>query len=446
MGNCVVVAQRPLEPSGEVRILLPQSSEMKNVRGVILAAGKGIRMNSKFPKMFHPLLGKPLIVYPIENFKKLGIREIFVVVGYKKEFFSSYLRNIKLVVQKRLLGTGNALLSAEPYLGNFKGTILVMAGDIPLIRVETLRNLIKRHKETNSLATILTTFTENPKGYGRILRNGSGKVIGICEETDLDDNLETIKEINSGIYCFESPQIFHYLKKIKINPHKKEYYLTDVIALLSKNNEEISTYSITDYEEVLGINTRRDLSKAEKILKMRLMDRLMQEGVTIVDPDNTYIEEGVKIGRDTVIYPFTVIERDVSIGENCRIGPFCRLRQKTVIEDNVELGNFVELVRSKVRSFTKAKHLTYLGDTYVGKGVNIGAGTIVANFDGRRKNKTFIYDKAFIGSGTILIAPVKVGKRSTTGAGAVVTKNKDVPPGKTVVGVPARILTKEGRR
>ncbi|MCX7661824.1 MAG: sugar phosphate nucleotidyltransferase, partial [Candidatus Omnitrophica bacterium] len=298
--------------------------------------------------MFHFLLGKPLINYPIESMKKIGVEKIFVVVGYKKELFSSYLKDVEVVIQRRLLGTGDALLSTEPYLRNFRGTIIVMSGDIPLVRKETLKNLIRKHKENKSFATILTAIMENPKGYGRILRNREGKVVRICEETDLKERgLEKIKEINGGIYCFESPQFFYYLKKIKINPRKKEYYLTDIIELLSKNNKKIFTYSVVDSEEVLGVNTRKDLSKAEKILKMRVMDKLMQEGVTIVDPENTYIEEDVKVGKDTIIYPFTVIERDVSIGKNCRIGPFCRLREKTIIEDNVELGNFVELVRSR---------------------------------------------------------------------------------------------------
>jgi len=415
---------------------------MKKERvGIILAAGKGVRMKSEWPKMSHLLLGKPLITYPIKVLKRIGIKRIITVIGYKKDLLLPYVKDTQIAIQKRLLGTGDALLSTERYLKDFKGTLLVLSGDVPLVEEKTLKDLLRYHEETESFVTILVTEMDNPSGYGRILRNENGEVIKIVEETDLEEeDLERLKEVNTGIYCFKSPAIFSYLKKIKINPHKKEYYLTDVIGLISKDKEKISTYFIKDYEEVLGINNRRDLSRAEKIMRIRIMNRLMEEGVTIVDPENTYIEEGVKIGEDTIIYPFTVIEKDVSIGKNCRIGPFCHIREKTVIKDNVELGNFVELVRSKVSEYSKAKHLTYLGDTWVGKKVNIGAGTIVANFDGKKKNRTVIGDEAFIGSGTILIAPVKVGERAITGAGAVVTKNKNVPPGKIVVGVPARVL------
>ncbi|MCM8763611.1 MAG: sugar phosphate nucleotidyltransferase [Candidatus Omnitrophica bacterium] len=416
---------------------------MNKVVGVVLAAGKGVRMKSAFPKMLHYLCGRPLINYPIETLRRIGIDKIFVVVGYKKETLLPYLKEVKIIVQKRLLGTGHALLATKPYLKNFKRTILVISGDVPLVREATLQKLVKQHQSLNSAVTILVANIQEPRGYGRILRDKNSKVIKICEETDLEKGLSGIKEVNSGIYCFKSSLLFRYLKKIKPNPRKKEYYLTDIIGLMAGEGEKISTLCIDDSEEILGINTREDLSRAGKVLNKRMVKKLMDKGVTIVDPLNTYIGEGVEIGKDTIIFPFTVIEPGVSIGRNCRIGPFCHLREKTVIGDNVELGNFVELVRTRMDSFSKAKHLTYLGDACVGKDVNIGAGTIVANFDGKKKNKTIIYDKAFIGSGTILISPVKVGKGAVTGAGTVVTRNKDVPPGETVVGVPAKILTKE---
>ncbi|MCM8783573.1 MAG: sugar phosphate nucleotidyltransferase [Candidatus Omnitrophica bacterium] len=416
---------------------------MNKVVGVVLAAGKGVRMKSAFPKMLHSLWGKPLINYPIETLRRIGVNKIFVVLGYKKETLLPYLKEVKIIVQKSLLGTGHALLTTEPYLKDFKGTILVISGDVPLVREATLQKLVKQHQSLNSTVTILVANIQEPWGYGRILRDKNSKVIKICEETDLEKGLSGIEEVNSGIYCFKGSLLFRYLKKIKLNPRKKEYYLTDIIGLMAGEGEKISTLCIEDNEELLGINTREDLSRAEKVLNKRMVKRLMDEGITIVDPSNTYIGEGVEIGQDTIIFPFTVIESGVSIGRNCRVGPFCHLREKTVIGDNVELGNFVELVRTRMDSFSKAKHLTYLGDTCVGKDVNIGAGTIVANFDGKKKNKTIIYDKAFIGSGTILISPVKVGKGAVTGAGTVVTRNRDVPPGKTVVGVPAKILTKE---
>lgn len=408
-----------------------------------MAAGKGIRMRSALPKMAHLLCGKPLIYYPQEILRRTGIKEIVVVVGYKKELLFPHLKGSHIVVQKRLSGTGKALLAVGPYLNNFRGTLLVISGDVPLVRPGTLKKLINYHREESAFATVLTAELKNPVGYGRILRNAKGEIVKICEEIDLEKSGLGKAEVNSGIYCFESPAIFKYLKKIRLHPRKQEYFLTDIIEFLSKKGEKISSFLTKDNQEILGINSREDLSRAERIMQMRIMCELMQKGVTIVDPENTYIEEGVRIGRDTIIFPFTVIESDVFIGENCRIGPFCHLREKSVIEDNVELGNFVELVRSRVGEFTRAKHLTYLGDTTVGREVNIGAGTVVANFDGKRKNKTVIQEKAFIGSGTILIAPVKIGRGAITGAGTVVLKNRDVPPGRTVVGVPARLLAKE---
>lgn len=418
---------------------------MKDVIAIVLAAGKGERMKSELPKVLHLVCGKPIISHVLDALREAGVKKIFAVAGYKKDLILSYLGKAEAVVQKRLLGTADALLAARPKLKNFAGTLLVIAGDVPLITGETLKRLVRFHKHSDSLATLLVARAKDPKGYGRILRSRNNRVIKICEETELDETAQDIKEINSGIYCFEAGSLFKYLNRVELNPRKREYYLTDIIGIMVEAGEKISTFLSEDHSEVLGINTRQDLSVATSILKERLIRKMLDSGVTVVDPATTYIEMSVKIGEDTVIFPFTVIEKNVIIGKNCHIGPFCHLREGTVVEDNVELGNFVELVRSKIGKASKAKHLSYLGDTFIGRGVNIGAGTVVANFDGRRKNKTVIESKAFIGSGSILIAPVKIGRGATTGAGAVVTRNKDVPAGKTVVGLPARVLERQER-
>jgi len=416
---------------------------MKDIIAIVLAAGKGERMKSSLPKVLHQVCGRPIISHILDRLREIGIKKIVVVVGYKKELVIPHLGKAEIVVQRKLLGTADAVLAAKAKLSNFKGPVLIIAGDAPLIKDLTLRELIEAHQNSGSGATVLTAKIDNPSGYGRIVRDRSNRVIKICEETDLDEHLQDIKEINSGIYCFQSNRLWAGLNKIKLNPRKKEYYLTDIITILAEAGEKVYAFMIKDSSEVLGINTRRDLAQANRILKGEFMDKLMETGVTVVEPGTTYIEMPVDIGEDTIIFPFTVIEKNVIIGRNCRIGPFCHLREGSVVQDDVELGNFVELVRSKVGRFTKAKHLSYLGDTTVGENVNIGAGTVVANFDGKRKNKTVIEDNAFIGSGSILIAPVKIGKGATTGAGAVVTRKKNIPAGKTVVGVPARILEKK---
>jgi bifunctional UDP-N-acetylglucosamine pyrophosphorylase/glucosamine-1-phosphate N-acetyltransferase len=415
---------------------------MKDLVAIVLAAGKGERMKSGLPKVLHEVCGRPIISYVLDSLRQINIRTTFVVVGYKKERLIPHLGRAGIVIQKKPLGTADAVGAAKTKLRNFKGTLLVIAGDAPLIRGATLKELIAAHRGSGSVATVLTAKMDNPSGYGRVVRDRSNRVIKICEETDLDERSRQIKEINSGIYCFESDRLFAGLNKIKLNSRKKECYLTDIIAIMAERREKISTFMVKDSSEAMGINTRRGLARANGILKDKFMDKLMESGVTVVDPRTTYIEMPVDIGQDTIIFPFTMIEKNVIIGKNCRIGPFCHLREGSIIQDDVELGNFVELVRSRIGEASKAKHLSYLGDTIVGENVNIGAGTIVANFDGKKKNKTVIEDGAFIGSGSILIAPVKVGKKATTGAGAVVTPNHNVPAGKTVVGLPARLLEK----
>lgn len=417
---------------------------MRNVAAIILAAGEGTRMESSIPKVLHPICGKPMIEYPIDTINSIGIRSIIIVIGHRADLVRERLKGVKCVNQDKLLGTGDAVLKAKRSLSKDDriDTVLICYGDVPLLTPETLKRIIDRHVSTRSGCTLLTSHLKNPTGYGRIQRSDNDKIVKVVEELDASIYEKVIEEVNVGVYCFNKDILFEALESIRPNNRKKEYYLTDVIGILARSNALIDAVSTDVPEEFLGVNTRDDLIHAEQIIRHRVLRRIMQKGVRVVDPQNTYVEEGVEIEKDTVIYPYTFIERGVKIGTRCSIGPFARLRSGTVVGDEVSIGNFVEIVRSHIDRYTKIRHQAYIGDTIIGKRVNIGAGTIVANYDGRRKHKTVIEDNAFIGTGTILIAPVKIGKGAVTGAGSVVTKNKNVPAGKTVVGVPAKALKK----
>ncbi|MBI4974393.1 MAG: NTP transferase domain-containing protein [Candidatus Omnitrophica bacterium] len=419
---------------------------MKNTVAVILAAGRGTRMKSDRPKVLHELLGKPMILYLLDSLKEAGITDIIAVAGYGSERLKAALKEVKVVTQKELLGSGDAILQVKRILGRYSGDVLVLYGDTPLIRYETIKNLITRHKGSSASATILTVTLSDPTGYGRIVRDDKGHIVKIVEEGDARFYEEVIKEINAGVYCFKAGDLFEALSGVRPENKKKEYYLTDVIGILHKYGKRIESISSINVDEVIGVNTRRDLAAATRILKGYISEDLMSNGVTIQDPLSTVIYPDVRIGKETIIYPYTIIESDVKIGEDCRIGPFTHIRPRVSIGDEVEIGNFVELVRTKVGDRTKVKHHTYLGDTVVGKDVNVGAGTITANFDGKKKNETVIEDGVFIGVGAILIAPVRVGKNAVVGAGCVVPKNHNVPKGATVVGVPARVLERSQRR
>jgi bifunctional UDP-N-acetylglucosamine pyrophosphorylase/glucosamine-1-phosphate N-acetyltransferase len=301
------------------------------------------------------------------------------------------------------------------------------------------------HKRANSVCTILTTVLSNPIGYGRIVRNKEGKVLRIVEDREANPKEKNITEINSGIYAANSNLLLEMLKRIKPDNKKGEYYLTDAVGMLVDNNLRVETFLCKEPMEVFGINSREDIAILGSWLKGKILQEKMSKGVTIIDPRFTYIEANVTIGTDTIIFPFTVIERDVVIGSHCEIGPFSHIRPGTVIEDYAEIGNFVEVKKSRIGFRSKAKHLSYLGDAIIGKDVNIGAGTITANFDGVKKHTTIIEDGAFTGCNTVLVAPVKMGKYSKTGAGAVVPKGKDVRNGDVVVGIPARSLNKKKR-
>lgn len=416
---------------------------MKNIAVIILAAGKSTRMKSGIPKVLHPICGRPMLGYVLDLVYALKFKNIIAVLGHKHEDIKKLLKpGIKVVRQKRLLGTADAVKEAMPLLKNFKGEVLILYADNPLLKKETIKKLLEHHIKNNLDATLLTAKMDKPAGYGRVLRDKYASISAIVEEKDADDFQKDIQEINTGIICFNKDRLNDSLKHVRPNNRKKEYYLTDTIAILYKKGFILDSVKINDINEALGINSRGDLAKANSIMRQRINEELMQEGITIVDPDSSFIGFGAKIGRDTTIYPFTVIESNVRIGKRCFIGPFVHLREGAHLGDDIMAGNFLEVVRSKISSGTLMKHLGYIGDSRIGRMVNIGAGTVTANFDGKKKNITVIKDKAFIGCDTVLVAPVKIGKRARTGAGCVVTKNKNVPDGTTVVGVPARILKK----
>ncbi len=420
---------------------------MKNFKAVILAAGKGIRMNSDLPKVMHSICSKPMLEIALDTVRDLKIKDIIAVLGFKADEVKQALpKDIKVVIQRKLLGSGDAVKAASVKIKGFRGSVLVLNGDSPLIKAETIKGLMKSHLENEAACTFLTAAVDSPKGYGRVIRDNYSRVTRISEDLDLAQPERPVNEINVGAYCFKAPELVRALNKLKSDNKKKEFYLTDIIEIFVKDGLKIETFATDDKTEALGVNTRQDLALANEILRSRIISCHMSGGVTIVSPALTFIYPDAEIGADTIIHPFCVIESDVKIGKKCSIGPLCHIRSGTKLEDGVVLGNFVEVSRSRIGKETLVKHFSFLGDAIVGKDVNIGAGVVTANFDGKNKNTTKIEDAAFIGSDTILVAPVKVGKKAITGAGCVVTKHKDVPSGKLVLGVPARIAVKKGKK
>ncbi len=416
---------------------------MHGIRTVILAAGKGTRMKSSKPKVLHEVCGKPIISYVLDIASAVGSLKTYVVVGHKADVVRDFLgKDICVVEQNRLLGTADAVRCVYELLKGYDGDLLLLCGDTPLLNKSIIKKLIRRHKQKGAVCTILTSHIDNPSGYGRIIRNSRGRVSAIREEKDANCEEKKIKEINVGVYCVNSQRLFKALDEVKINKKKREFYLTDVIEIFNSQGLDVQTLETSDPVEGMGINTREDLAEAERIMRVKILKGFMSAGVTIVDPLTTYIARDVRIGQDTVIRPFTFIENNVRIGRNCVIGPFCRLRPGTIIGNDVSIGNFTEVSRTKISPKTKMMHFSYLGDSVVGAGVNIGAGTITANYDGKNKNVTKISDGAFIGCDSVLIAPVRIGKKAITGAGSVVTRGRDVPANTVVVGVPAKIVGK----
>lgn len=411
---------------------------MNNITAVILAAGLGTRMKSDIPKVLHPIGSDTILGKVVAALNKAGSAEITIVIGHRAELVEEMFKTkARFVKQPQLLGSGDALARA---LGSFeqdKGTILVTCGDTPLITADTYRKLVEKHVKDKASCTVLTCMMDEPFSYGRIVRGAKDEVLKIVEEKDASAEEKAVREINVGTYCFEAADVRKYIREIKMNEKKKEFYLTDIVDIFNANGRTVLAQTC-DWTESVGINSRKDLAMANKLANRKKIDELMDSGVTVIDPDSTYIDSGAEIGKDTVIFPCTYIEADVKVGSGCKIGPFARLRPGTRVHDKAEIGNFVELCRTEVGEGTKVKHHTYLGDAVVGKKANIGAGTITANYDGVKKSRTVIEDEAFIGVGAVIIAPVRIGKGAVIGAGSVVTKNKDVRPGETVVGVPAK--------
>ncbi len=432
---------------------------------VVLAAGKGTRMKSKYPKVLHRICGCPMLDYVLEAVSAAGADVVVVVAGYGYDQVAKEVgARGEVVLQAEQLGTGHALLQAAPVLRDFKGQVLVVCGDTPLVRGETLSSLVSFHREGNYAATVLTAVLDDPFGYGRVVRDGRGNILKIVEQKDASGEEKQIKEINTGMYCFESAGLFDALAELSPANTQGEYYLTDVIERYVQEGREVAAFTVDDPLEVYGINDRLQLARAESIMRQRVLEELMRCGVTVVDPASTFVDRRAVIGADTVIYPFSIIEGTTTVGEDCRIGPsarlvgavlgrgvcvqnsvivestigdecsigpFAYLRPGTVLGRGVKVGDFVEIKNSSIGDGSKVPHLSYVGDARVGADVNIGCGTITCNYDGRRKWPTIIGDGAFIGSNTNLVAPVEVGPGAFVGAGSTITKN--VPAGALAV-------------
>ena len=400
--------------------------EEKNVITVIMAAGKGTRMKSEKSKLVHKIYDKELVKRVADVAKEVGSDEVVAVVGYLKEQVIDVLGNsVEYAYQEELLGTGHAVMQATKYLEGKKGKAIILYGDVPIIRKETLINLVTKSYKNKEYATLLTAIYENPTGYGRIIRDEGGNIKAIVEEKDANMYEKGIKEINSGIYCFDIEELLAALKLIKPDNAQGEYYLTDVIKIMNDKGLKTGAVIVDDNTEILGVNDRAQLELLTRVLRMRINAEHMKKGVTIEASDATYIHDNVTIGVDTVIHPNTTIKSGVVIGKNCEIGPNAYIREGCVIGDNVKVGSFVELKNVKVGDRTKIPHLSYLGDTEIGSDGNVGCGTITCNYDGVNKNKTLIGDRAFIGSNVNLVAPVTLGDDVLIAAGSTITE--DVP-------------------
>ena len=408
---------------------------------ILLAAGHGKRMRSDKAKVLHEVCGRPMISYVVEAARKAGARTIIVVVGAGADQVRSALvdePDVAFAVQDRQLGTGDAVRSCRPLLENYSGPSFVLVGDEPLIRPEPLADLLIRQREEAAACLLGTAIVPDPSGFGRILRDSAGRFLRIVEQRDCTPEEAAIAEVNPSCYVFELPGLWDALDRLDTGNAQGEYYLTDAPALLAGMGRKVLALPVLETDDILGVNTRQHLSQAHALMQMRILDRLMTEGVSVVDPRNTYVDGRCEVGPDTVILPFSVLSGRVKIGRGCRVGPFAHLRDGVILEDGAEVGAFVEASRSHLETGAVARHLAYLGDARVGAGANIAAGAITANFDGRTKSRTEIGAGAMIGAGSILIAPVKVGEDATVAAGAVVTKEHDVTAGQTVAGVPAR--------
>ena len=392
---------------------------------IILAAGESTRMNTKLPKVLHEVCGRPMLAYVVDACRAVGAQKVIIVVGYGKEQIIerySGQSDVSFVEQNEQKGTGHAVMCCKEQLEGFSGDVMILYGDGPLIRTETLRTLVDKHGDEISSATLATAILKEPTGYGRIVRDLYGNIQGIVEERDCSGKQRKIQEINPGYYCFSSPVLLEALDKITPDNEKGEYYLTDALHFVIAAGHKVVAVTAVAAEDAMGVNSRVQLSEASKIMQQRIQDNLMSKGVTIVDPDNTWIDARAEIGQDTVIEPFTYIHGVVKIGTNCRVGPFAYLRDGTVLGNDVVLGVFTELKDTTLADGVRARHHSYLGNANVGKNANIGAGSITANFDGQKILQTNIGDDAFIGPGSVLIAPLEVKDGAHIKPGSVLSQ------------------------
>lgn len=448
---------------------------MKKRFAVILAAGQGTRMKSKLYKVLHPILGRPMIQHVVGSLEQLQLDQLITIVGHGAEEVMKIVgERSEFAIQEEQLGTAHAVMQAEENLTNKRGTTIIVCGDTPLITVETYKKLFEYHEGKNAKATILTAKIADPTGYGRIVRNEAGEVEKIVEHKDATDEEKLIDEVNTGTYCFDNEALFQALKQVSNDNAQAEYYLTDVIEILKRQGETVAAYTTDNHEETIGINDRVALARAENLLKLRINEMHLRNGVTIVDPNTTYIGPDVTIEQDVIIYPGTIlsgathiatnakigpyseIENSVigsnsvirqsvvinsKIGTNTNVGPFAHIRPESVVENDVRVGNFVEIKKSTVGSKTSIAHLSYIGDAEIGEQVNVGCGAITVNYDGKEKHKTTIESNTFIGCNSNLIAPVTVKEGSYVAAGSTITD--DVPNDTLAIGR-ARQTNKEG--
>ena len=400
------------------------------VKSIILAAGKGTRMKSDMPKVLHTIFEKTLLGYVIDAVNNTGIAdENFVIVGHQAERVEEYINknydNAKCVLQSPQLGTGHAVSMALPYLKDFDGEVIILCGDTPLITSETIKEFVEAHRNLKSDITVMSAIFENPTNYGRIIRNSNNTLNSIVEEKDATLEQKAVKEINAGIYCLNWANIKPAFSQLKTNNAQGEYYLTDIIKWGNEQNLSVNAYTLKDNEEIYGINSKANLAEATKLLNRKIVNKHLANGVQIIDPATTWISPETEIEADTIIYPSTYIEGKNKIGKHCKIGPFAHLRGDVVLEDYVKIGNFVEVKKTTIKSHTNACHLTYLGDSEIGSNVNIGAGTITANYNPltKVKSKTIIGDNVKIGSNSVLVAPVTIEEGANVGALSVITKN-----------------------
>ena len=442
---------------------------------IILAAGEGKRMKSSTPKILHKVCGREMVNVVIDVMKSAEINDIDVIVGRGSDKVKEATkeREVSYSLQDKQLGTGHAVMCAREFLNKKKGTVAIFTGDAPLITCETVKKLVLFHEEGNYKATILTSIVDNPSGYGRVIREENTEVLKIVEHKDCTEEELKVNEINAGMYCFDIEHLLRSLDKLGNNNAQGEYYLTDIIEILKTEGEKVGAVPIP-FEETMGVNSRTQLAEAEKVMKRRINLKHMENGVTLIDPDNTYIDIDVQIDNDTVIYPGNVLQGKTSIGEGCvlypnsriqdsvigknvsiqsstilestvgentTVGPFAYIRPESVIGKSARIGDFVEIKKSVIGDKTKVSHLTYIGDAEVGSGCNFGCGTVVVNYDGKAKYKTIIGDNSFIGCNTNLVAPVEIHDNTYIAAGSTITK--EVPEGALAIGR-ANQVNKEG--